>query len=50
VAHPRMYDEDDPYLAEVRRIALAFPEAVEVEAWGKADVTGGQEDVHRVRR
>jgi hypothetical protein len=23
--HPRMYSEDDPYLAELREVALAFP-------------------------
>jgi hypothetical protein len=32
VAHPRMYQDDDLYLAEVRKVFLAFPEAVEVEA------------------
>ncbi|GGC58305.1 phosphoribosylglycinamide formyltransferase [Hoyosella rhizosphaerae] len=30
-----MYTDDDPYLAEIRRIALGFPEATEVEAWGR---------------
>ena len=30
-----MYADDDPYLAEVRRVCLALPEAVEVEAWGR---------------
>jgi predicted DNA-binding protein (MmcQ/YjbR family) len=29
-----MYSDDDPYLAELRDTCLAFPEAVEVEAWG----------------
>jgi predicted DNA-binding protein (MmcQ/YjbR family) len=29
-----MYAEDDPHLAGVRRVCLALPEAVEVEAWG----------------
>lgn len=32
--HPRMYDDDDPFLDEVRGVCLALPEAVEVEAWG----------------
>ena len=32
--HPQMYHDDDPYLAELREVALAFPESVEVEAWG----------------
>lgn len=35
MAHPPMYQDDDPYLAEVRKVFLAFPEAVEVEAWGR---------------
>ena len=32
--HPRMYSDDDPHLDGVRRVCLALPEAVEVEAWG----------------
>ncbi len=35
MAHPRMYDDRDPYLAELREVALGFPEATEVEAWGR---------------
>ncbi len=35
MAHPRMYSEQDPYLADLREVALAFPEATEVEAWGR---------------
>jgi hypothetical protein len=35
MAHPRMYSEDDPYLADLRKVALAFPESAEVEAWGR---------------
>jgi predicted DNA-binding protein (MmcQ/YjbR family) len=42
MAHPRMYEEDDPYLAEVRRVVLAFPEAVEVEAWGRPTFRAGK--------
>lgn len=34
MSHPRMYHDDDPYLADLRKVALAFPESVEVEAWG----------------
>jgi predicted DNA-binding protein (MmcQ/YjbR family) len=30
-----MYADDDPYLAELRELCLAFPEATEVEAWGR---------------
>ena len=29
-----MYADDDPHLNGVRRVCLALPEAVEVEAWG----------------
>ena len=35
MAHPRMYTDEDPFLAEVREICLALPEATEVEAWGR---------------
>jgi predicted DNA-binding protein (MmcQ/YjbR family) len=35
MAHPRVYDESDPVLARVRAIALMFPDAREVEAWGR---------------
>lgn len=34
MAQPRMYSDDDPYLAELRTVALALPENREVEAWG----------------
>lgn len=36
-----MYDDDDPLLAELRRVALAFPESVEVEAWGRPTFRAG---------
>ena len=42
MAHPRMYSDDDPYLADLRRVALAFPEAVEVEAWGRPTFRAGK--------
>jgi hypothetical protein len=42
VAHPRMYDDADPYLADVRRVCLALPEAVEVEAWGRPTFRAGK--------
>jgi predicted DNA-binding protein (MmcQ/YjbR family) len=39
-----MYSDDDPHLDGVRRVCLALPEAVEVEAWGwpsfRAGATG----------
>jgi predicted DNA-binding protein (MmcQ/YjbR family) len=33
--HPIMFHDDDPGLAEVRKIALAFPEAFEKISWGR---------------
>ena len=33
--HPRVVDPGDPLVERVRRICLALPEAVEVEAWGR---------------
>jgi hypothetical protein len=53
-----MYKERDPYLRELRRACLAFPETVEVEAWGRptfraakkmfAVFTGSEDDRHSV--
>ncbi len=37
-----MYQDEDPYLAEVRKVFLAFPEAVEVEAWGRPTFRAGK--------
>lgn len=42
MAHERTYDEGDPGLAELRRIAAAFPESVEVEAWGRPTFRAGK--------
>lgn len=42
MAHPRMYSDDDPYLAEVRDVCLGFPEAMEVEAWGRPTFRAGK--------
>jgi hypothetical protein len=42
VAHPRMYRDDDPYLADIRRICLDLPEAAEVEAWGRPTFRAGK--------
>ncbi len=36
-----MYAEDDPHLADVRRVCLALPEAVEVESWGRPTFRAG---------
>ena len=35
VAHPRMFDDDDPVLARVRRLALALPDAAEKVSHGR---------------
>ena len=37
-----MYDEDDPFLPELREICLRLPEAVEVEAWGRPTFRAGK--------
>src|SRR6266480_4415945 len=42
MAHPRMYSDDDPYLAELRDVCLAFPESSEVEAWGRPTFRAGK--------
>lgn len=42
MSHPRMYSDDDPYLADLRRLALALPEVVEVEAWGRPTFRAGK--------
>jgi len=42
MAHPRMYSDDDPYLADLRKIALEFPESHEVEAWGRPTFRAGK--------
>ena len=40
--HPRMYSDDDPYLDDVRRVCLALPESMEVEAWGRPTFRAGK--------
>ena len=42
MAHPRMYHEDDPFVGELRRVCLAFPETAEVEAWGRPTFRAGK--------
>jgi predicted DNA-binding protein (MmcQ/YjbR family) len=42
MAHPRMYRDDDPYLGDLRTVCLAFPEACEVEAWGRPTFRAGK--------
>ncbi len=34
MAHPKMFDDDDPLLARVRALALAFPDAAEKVSHG----------------
>lgn len=42
MVHERTYAEDDPYLSDLRTACLAFPEAVEVEAWGRPTFRAGR--------
>jgi hypothetical protein len=42
VAHERTYSNRDPYLAELRKICLKFPESAEVEAWGRPTFRAGK--------
>jgi hypothetical protein len=37
-----MYTDSDPYLNQIRELALAFPESVEVEAWGRPTFRAGK--------
>src|SRR4029079_18815937 len=37
-----MYSDDDPYLADLRAVCLALPEACEVEAWGRPTFRAGK--------
>jgi predicted DNA-binding protein (MmcQ/YjbR family) len=42
MAHPRMYNDDDPYLEDLRKVCLALPESAEVEAWGRPTFRAGK--------
>ena len=42
MTHPRMYRDDDPYLAQLREVCLALPESREVEAWGRPTFRAGK--------
>lgn len=42
MSHPRMYSDSDPYLNDLRKVALAFPETTEVEAWGRPTFRAGK--------
>lgn len=37
-----MYSDDDPYLTDLRKVCLALPEAVEIEAWGRPTFRAGK--------
>jgi hypothetical protein len=37
-----MYSDDDPFLAALRAVALAFPESSEVESWGRPTFRAGR--------
>jgi YjbR protein len=37
-----MYSDDDPYLTELSQVCLGFPEACEVEAWGRPTFRAGK--------
>lgn len=42
MAHPRTYHDGDPFLGDLRKVCLALPEAVEVEAWGRPTFRAGK--------
>jgi predicted DNA-binding protein (MmcQ/YjbR family) len=42
VAHPRMYQESNELIKRLREICLAFPAAVEKEAWGECTFRVGR--------
>ena len=42
MTHPRTYRDDDLHLSDIRKICLALPEAVEVEAWGRPTFRAGK--------
>ncbi len=37
-----MYSDTDPHLDDLRRVCLALPESVEVEAWGRPTFRAGK--------
>lgn len=37
-----MYNDDDPFLGQLRGVCLALPESVEVEAWGVPTFRAGK--------
>lgn len=41
MGHPVTFTDDDPFLADVRALALALPEAIERVAWGRPTFRAG---------
>jgi predicted DNA-binding protein (MmcQ/YjbR family) len=37
-----MYRDTDPYLADLRKVCLALPETIEIEAWGRPTFRAGK--------
>jgi predicted DNA-binding protein (MmcQ/YjbR family) len=42
MAHERTYSEKDPFLKDLRKVCLALPGAVEIEAWGRPTFRAGE--------
>lgn len=42
MAHPEVIDPQHPLVARLRAICLAYPEAVEVESWGRPTFRAGK--------
>lgn len=41
MSHPVTFSDDDPFLADVRGLALALPEATEQVSWGRPTFRAG---------
>lgn len=42
MAHPRMYDDDDPTLLRLRALCAALPGTTEKESWGRPTFRAGR--------
>lgn len=40
--HPKLFPPDDPIVDRVRALCLRYPEAIEVEAWGRPTFRAGK--------
>ncbi|MCU1406192.1 MAG: hypothetical protein JWQ43_2495 [Glaciihabitans sp.] len=40
--HPRVIDPHDPLVERLRRVCMTYPEAAEVEAWGRPTFRAGK--------